>query len=70
MTGILSVAIIQKINILDKVILAYFGGLTAIIAGVIYYFSTLPKEQITALSTLAANFILISIIVLLLLWPL
>jgi len=64
MTGILSVAIIQKINILDKVILAYFGGLTAIIAGVIYYFSTLPKEQITALSTLAANFILISIIVL------
>jgi spore maturation protein SpmA len=64
MTGILSVAIIQKINIFDKVILAYFGGLTAIIAGVIYYFSCLPKEQITSLSTLTANFILISIIVL------
>ena len=64
MTGILSVAIIQKINIFDKVILAYFGGLTAIIAGIIFYFSSLPKEQITALSTLAANFILISIIIL------
>ncbi|MBA4321514.1 MAG: hypothetical protein C0408_01725 [Odoribacter sp.] len=64
MTGILSVAIIQKINILDKVILAYFGGLTAIIAGIILYFSSLPKEQITALSTLAANFVLISIIIL------
>jgi spore maturation protein SpmA len=64
MTGILSVAIIQKINIFDKVILAYFGGLTAIIAGIIFYFSTLPKEQITELSTLAANFILISIIML------
>jgi spore maturation protein SpmA len=64
MTGILSVAIIQKINIFDKVILSYFGGLTAIIAGIIFYFSTLPKEQITAISTLAANFILISIIIL------
>ena len=64
MTGILSVAIIQKINIFDKVILAYFGGLTAIVAGIIFYFSNLPKEQITAFSTLAANFILISIIML------
>ena len=64
MTGILSVAIIQKINIFDKVILAYFGGLTAIIVGIIFYFSQLPKEQITTLSTLAANFILILIIVL------
>jgi spore maturation protein SpmA len=64
LTGMISVAIIQKINLLDKVILAYLGGLTAIIAGIIYYFSTLPKEQITTLSTLAANFILISIITL------
>jgi spore maturation protein SpmA len=64
LTGILSVAIVQKINIFNKVILAYFGGLTAIIAGMIWYFSSLPKEQITSLSTLAANFILISIIIL------
>jgi spore maturation protein SpmA len=64
LTGILCVAIVQKINIFDKVILAYFGGLAAIIAGIILYFNSLPKEQITALSTLAANFILISIIIL------
>ena len=64
MTGILCVAIVQKINIFDKVILAYFGGLAAIIAGIILYFNSLAKEQITALSTLAANFILISIIIL------
>jgi spore maturation protein SpmA len=62
LTGMISVAIIQKINLFDKVILAYLGGLTAIVAGIVYYFSTLPKEQITAFSTLAANFILISII--------
>ncbi len=63
LTGMISVALIQKINLLDRVILAYLGGLTALVAGIVYYFSTLPKEQITQISTLAANFILISIIV-------
>jgi spore maturation protein SpmA len=64
LTGMVSVAIIQKINLFDKVILAYLGGLTAIVGGIIFYFSTLPKEQISTISTFAANFILLSIIVL------
>jgi spore maturation protein SpmA len=64
LTGLISVAIIQKINLLDKVVVAYLGGLTAIVAGIILYFSHLPKEQISSVSTFAANFILISIIVL------
>jgi spore maturation protein SpmA len=64
LTGMISVAIIQKINLFDKVIIAYLGGLAAIIAGIIFYFSGLPKEQISAISTFAANFILISVIVL------
>jgi len=63
LTGMISVAIIQKINLFDKVIIAYLGGLTAFIAGLIYYFSTLPKEQITQISTPAANIILITIII-------
>jgi spore maturation protein SpmA len=64
MTGLISVSIIQKINLFDKVVLAYLGGLTAIIAGIIIYFTRLPKEQISAVSTFTANFILISVIVL------
>jgi spore maturation protein SpmA len=64
MTGLISVAIIQKINLFDKVVLAYLGGLTAIIAGIIIYFTHLPKEQISEVSTFAANFVLISVIVL------
>jgi spore maturation protein SpmA len=63
MTGLISVALIQKINLFDKVIIAYLGGLTAIVAGVIFYFTGLPKEQISTVSTFAANFILILIIV-------
>jgi spore maturation protein SpmA len=64
MTGLISVSIIQKINLFDKVVMAYLGGLTAIIAGIIIYFTQLPKEQISIVSTFLANFILISIIVL------
>jgi len=64
MTGLISVAIIQKINLFDRVVLSYLGGLTAIIAGIIIYFTRLPKEQISEVSTFAANFILISVIVL------
>jgi len=64
LTGMISVAIIQKINLFDKVILAYLGGLTAIVAGIIFYFSRLPKEHISAISTFVANFTLMSIIIL------
>jgi len=63
MTGLVSVALIQRINLLDKVIIAYLGGFTLIIAGIILYFNSLPKEQVSSISTLAANFILITIIV-------
>lgn len=63
LTGMISVAIIQKINLFDKVILAYLGGLTAIILGMIFYFSNLPREQISVISTFAANFTLMTIIV-------
>jgi spore maturation protein SpmA len=63
MTGLISVAIIQKINLFDKVVMAYLGGLTAIVVGVIIFFTGLPKEQISAVSTFAANFILILIII-------
>lgn len=63
LAGLISVAIYQKINLFDRTILAYLGGITAIIAGIIWYFSSLPKEEITRLSSLASNVILFSIIV-------
>jgi spore maturation protein SpmA len=62
--GLVSVAWYQKINLLDKTILAYLGGLTAFIIGLICYFSTLDKDQITAISGVVSNFILFSVIIL------
>jgi spore maturation protein SpmA len=60
--GLISVAIYQKINLLNKVVLSYLGGLSLIIVGVIWYFSTLDKEAVTRISSLASNFILFSVI--------
>jgi len=62
-TGLITVAAMQKIKLFDRVILAYLGGMTALIIGVIWYFSSLPKEDITRISTFAANFILFAIII-------
>ena len=41
-SAMISVAIVQRINLLDKVIVAYLGGLTAIITGIIYLFQFSP----------------------------
>ncbi len=64
LTGLISVAAVQKINLLDRVVLTYLGAITAIIAGIIIYFSTISKEKITSVSTFAANFTLIIIVIL------
>ena len=63
LAGLISVSIAQKINLFNRVVLTYLGGLTAIIAGIVWYFSTLPQDQINTISTFTANFILLSIIV-------
>lgn len=60
--GLIAVALYQKINLLDKVIVAYLGGLTLFIAAIIWYFSTLEKEAITQISTVVSNLILFSVI--------
>jgi len=63
LAGLISVAIYQKINLFDKVILAYLGGLTAFILVLIWYFSTLDKEMVTQISNIASNLILFSVII-------
>lgn len=61
--GLLAVSYFQKINLLDKTILLYLGSLTAVIIGIIWYFSTISQEQITTISSVASNVILFTVIV-------
>ncbi|MBL4623923.1 MAG: hypothetical protein JKY42_02095 [Flavobacteriales bacterium] len=61
--GLIAVSIFQKINLFDKTILAYLGGASAFIGGLIWYVSGLSPEGLKAFSGLAGNFILFSIII-------
>ena len=63
LAGLVSVAIYQKINLFDKVILAYLGGLSAFVIALIWWFSTLEKEMVTQISSIASNVILFSVII-------
>jgi spore maturation protein SpmA len=63
LVGLLFVAFKQKINLFDKTILSWLGGITAVIIGILLYFSSLPKEQIEIQSKILSNFILMTFIV-------
>ena len=60
--GLLITSAYQKINLLNKVVVTYLGGLSVLIAGIIYFFSTIPQSEISIVSTVSSNLILFSII--------
>ena len=63
MAGIISVAIYQKINLFNRVILAYLGSFSLLIGTVIWYFSTISAQQINTISSVSGNLIIFSIII-------
>jgi len=63
-TGIIVVALRQRINLINSVVLSWLGGMTAAIALMIWYFTNfLSKTEIETVSKVASNLILLSIIV-------
>ena len=63
LAGMIAVALYQRINLLDPVVLAYLGGATAVIGGIIYYFSTITPDEISRVSSVASSLIMILVIV-------
>lgn len=63
MAGIIAVSLYQRINLFNKVIMAYMGGLSLFIGGIIYGFSILPQEKVSVYSAVIANVILFSLII-------
>jgi spore maturation protein SpmA len=59
--GLIFVSIRQKINLFDKVILGYVGGLTALIVGFMWYLNTHP-DQIKTISSIVSNTIMFGFI--------
>ena len=62
LVGLITVALYQRINLLNGVILAYVGGLTTVIVGLIWYFSSLDPQALETQSSLLSNCILYGII--------
>ena len=63
LTGLLAVAAVQKINLLDKVVMAYLVGFTAIVGGLLAYFTHLPQQEMLTQSALMSNVILFSLVI-------
>ncbi|MFD2599236.1 nucleoside recognition domain-containing protein [Sphingobacterium corticis] len=63
LAALILVAIYQKINLFNRTILAYLGGLSILVFGTLYYFNTLSQEQIGVLSRVVGNVTLFGIFV-------
>ncbi len=63
MAGLISVAIAQKINLLDKVVLGTLGGITAFVGLIIWGALSLPQETVSKWSAILAAVLLLAVIV-------
>ena len=63
MVGLTVTASVQRLKLWDPVILAYLGGLTAMVLGMILHFSRLDRETMELQSSVLSNFVIFSIIV-------
>lgn len=63
MFGIIALSVKQRIRLLDPVLLSWLGGMAAVIGGIVWFFTTLPKEAVQLYSGFAANFLLFGVIV-------
>jgi spore maturation protein SpmA len=60
--GLLLVASIQRLNLWNRVVLGWIGGLTVVMAGLVWWFSRLDPAAVSAQSALLANVLLVALI--------
>lgn len=62
LVAILAVCVRQKINILQRNLILFFGGLGLFIGGLVWLFNSMEQEQVSLYSTIFANTLLFTII--------
>jgi spore maturation protein SpmA len=62
LAGLIAVAVVQRINLFDRTVLAYLVAVTSMVGATIYYFSQLPQDQVETISNVVANVILFGVI--------
>ena len=63
LAGFLAVAWVQKLNIFNRVVLAYLSGFALFILGLAWYFSSLPPGERLTASAAGGNFVLFAVII-------
>ncbi len=63
LAGIIVTSLYQHINLLNKVMLLTLGGVSLLVAAIIWGFGQLDKDQMNIVSTTVANILLMTIIV-------
>ena len=63
LTGLIVTALYQRINLFNRTVMIYLGSIALGIAGLLFYFSNLPAEQINTTTKVLSNVILFSIVV-------
>ncbi|WP_339775672.1 nucleoside recognition domain-containing protein [uncultured Methylophaga sp.] len=61
--GLITVAAVQKINLLDRVVLMYLGGFSALVFGLLAYFSSLEQSQMLVQSAIISNVVIFSLVI-------
>ena len=63
LAGIIITSIYQKINLFKLTLLLTLGGMCLLVAGIIWGFSQMDKDQMNVVSTMVANILLMTVIV-------
>lgn len=63
-TGLVSVAVMQRLKLWDPVVLAWLGGSALLLGGLLAFLGTLGAAALSQVSSLAGNLLLLAVIVL------
>lgn len=63
LAGLVVTALYQRIKLWNKVVLLYLGSLTVLVGGALYFFASLPPDQMNTATKVASNVILFSVII-------
>lgn len=63
MVGLLVTAAVQRLKLWDPVVIAYLGGMTAVVAGLAVYFARLDRDAMQAQSSILSNLLIFGVIV-------
>lgn len=63
LVGVIALCLKQKIRLLDPVLLTWLGGMSGIIALMVWFFAGLEGEQVEKYSSLIANLLLFGVII-------